>query len=51
MKTKNSEFVSLDQFIESNYGNSDNNSRDQFESGYQHFKLGFLLHEARKIRD
>ncbi|AWL09773.1 helix-turn-helix domain-containing protein [Aquirufa nivalisilvae] len=48
MKTKNSEFVSLDQFIESNYGNSDNNSRDQFESGYQHFKLGFLLHEARK---
>ncbi|CAM3436948.1 helix-turn-helix domain-containing protein [Aquirufa ecclesiirivi] len=48
MKKKNSDFVSLDQFIESNYGQLENIARDDFEVGYQHFKLGVLLHEARK---
>lgn len=48
MKTKKSEFISLDHLVETEYGKSGQASRDEFELGYQGFKLGFLLNEARK---
>lgn len=47
MKTKNKNIISLDDFKEKNYGNPGNLKRDQLESGYENFKIGALIHEAR----
>ncbi len=46
MKTKNNT-KSLDQFIDEQYGKKGSAKRDQFEKGYEEFKLGFLLQQAR----
>lgn len=45
MKQKNKK--TLDQFIESEYGKLGTKKRDKFEKGYEEFKLGFLLQQAR----
>lgn len=37
----------LDQFIDEEYGNKGTLKRDQFEKGYETFKLGFLIQQAR----
>jgi len=39
--------ISLDQFIENQYGAIGNKNRDAFEKGYENFKLGAMLQEAR----
>ena len=46
MKTKNNT-ISLDQFIENHYGVIGTKKRDSFEKGYENFKLGAMLQEAR----
>ena len=38
---------SLDQFVDEQYGVKGTPTRDKFEKGYEAFKLGFLLQQAR----
>ncbi len=37
----------LDQFKEKHYGKRGTNKRDELETGYNTFKIGALIHEAR----
>lgn len=46
MKTPNNT-TTLDQFITTHYGNSGSAKRNEFENGYEQFKVGALLHDAR----
>ncbi|MFT3904388.1 MAG: helix-turn-helix transcriptional regulator [Niabella sp.] len=46
MKAKNN-IKTLDQFIDEEYGQKGTNKRDKFEKGYEAFKLGFLIQQAR----
>ena len=45
MKQKN--IKTLDQLIEQEYGQRGTKKREKFEQGYEEFKLGFLLQQAR----
>jgi DNA-binding XRE family transcriptional regulator len=45
MKTKNS--ITLDEFKDKYYGPKGTKKRDALDAGYETFKLGALLHEAR----
>ncbi|MCL4510442.1 MAG: helix-turn-helix domain-containing protein [Bacteroidetes bacterium] len=47
MKTKNSNILTLEQFKNKHYGKRGTAKRDQLEAGYENFKIGALLHEAR----
>ena len=47
MNRKNNDMVSLDRFIETRYGKRGTSIREQFETGYENFKTGFLLQQAR----
>jgi len=44
---QNSNLKSLDQFVDEQYGKKGTIERDKFEKGYETFKLGFLLQQAR----
>lgn len=44
---KKSNLKSLDQFVEEQYGPKGTTKRDKLEKGYQEFKLGALIQEAR----
>ena len=44
---KNSNKMTLNEFKEKHYGVEGSPKRDELESGYDNFKLGALLHEAR----
>jgi HTH-type transcriptional regulator / antitoxin HipB len=44
---KKSALKSLDQFVDEQYGERGTPKREKFEKGYQEFKLGALIHEAR----
>jgi HTH-type transcriptional regulator / antitoxin HipB len=46
MKKKNS-LKSLDKFVEEQYGKIGTPKRDKFENGFEGFKIGFLLQQAR----
>lgn len=46
MKAKNN-IKTLDQFVEEEYGRKGTKKRDKFEKGYEAFKLGFLVQQAR----
>lgn len=46
MKQKNN-LKSLDTFVDAQYGLKGTPKRDEFEKGYEGFKLGFLLQQAR----
>jgi len=46
MSTKNN-MTSLDQFKDKHYGKVGTPKRDKLEEGYENFKLGALIHEAR----
>lgn len=46
MKQKNN-LKSLDQFVEEQYGEKGTSKRDKFEKGFESFKLGFLIQQAR----
>jgi DNA-binding XRE family transcriptional regulator len=45
MKTKNK--MTLDEFKDKHYGHKGTKSRDELDKGYENFKLGTLLLEAR----
>jgi len=45
MKTNNK--MTLDEFKDKHYGIKGTKSRDELENGYESFKLGTLLYEAR----
>ena len=49
MKTRSNTFT-LEQFKEKNYGVKGSSKREKLESGYQNFKLGALLQEARLVK-
>jgi len=46
MKQQNN-LTTLDQFIDEQYGTKGTSKRDKFEKGYEEFKLGFLIQQAR----
>jgi len=52
MKTKinfemNDNILTLEQFKEKNYGKRGTLERNKLEAGYESFKVGALIHEAR----
>lgn len=47
MKTKKNNLITLDQLIEKNYGKKGTPKRDNFEAGFENFKIGALLQMAR----
>ncbi|MEN8250409.1 MAG: helix-turn-helix transcriptional regulator [Bacteroidota bacterium] len=44
---KNKSKMTLDEFKNKHYGAEGTQKRDDLESGYENFKLGVLLYEAR----
>jgi len=42
-----SNLKTLDQFIDEQFGKQGNPKRDKFEKGYETFRLGFLIQQAR----
>jgi DNA-binding XRE family transcriptional regulator len=46
MKKKTS-LKTLDEFIEENYGKRGTAKREKFEKGYEEFRLGMLIQQAR----
>ena len=47
MKTKNSNLITLDQFKDKNYGKRGTEKREELETGYENFKIGALIQNAR----
>ena len=47
MKAKKNNLKSLDQFKDKHYGKRGTVKREKLEAGYENFKIGVLLHEAR----
>lgn len=47
MKTKNNNTITLEEFKEKNYGKPGTKERDELESGYENFKIGVLIQQAR----
>jgi len=47
---KSTDKITLDQFKDKHYGIKGTKARDELDSGYENFKLGTLLHEARLER-
>jgi DNA-binding XRE family transcriptional regulator len=47
MKAKKSNIMTLDEFKDKHYGKRGSEKREELEAGYENFKIGALLHEAR----
>ena len=47
MSNKKSSIKTLDHLIEEEYGKKGTSKRDKFEEGYESFKVGFLIQQAR----
>ncbi len=47
MKTIKNNVMTLNQFKDKNYGKVGSEKRDKLDAGYENFKIGALLHEAR----
>lgn len=47
MKAAKSNIVTLDQFKDRHYGEIGTKKRDALEAGYENFKIGALIQEAR----
>jgi len=45
--SKKNNLKTLDQFVDEQYGKEGTAKRDNFEKGYETFKLGFLIQQAR----
>lgn len=45
---KNNDIKNLDEFIDEEIGKKGSKKRDKFESGYEAFKLGVLIQQARQ---
>jgi DNA-binding XRE family transcriptional regulator len=46
-KKKSKNMMTLEEFKEKNYGKRGTKKRDELEAGYENFKIGVLLHQAR----
>jgi len=44
---KNKHTKSLDEFIDEQYGKKGTRKRDKFDKGYESFKIGFMIQQAR----
>lgn len=47
MKAKNNNLITLGQFKDRNYGTRGTEKREELEAGYENFKIGALIHNAR----
>ena len=47
MKAKNKNLMTLEEFKEKNYGKRGTKERDELEAGYEAFKIGALIQDAR----
>jgi ribosome-binding protein aMBF1 (putative translation factor) len=47
MKTEKDNILTLEQFKDKHYGKPGTVKRDQLEAGYENFKIGAMIHEAR----
>ena len=47
MKTKNKNLTTLEEFKEKNYGKRGTKKREELEDGYENFKIGVMLQQAR----
>ena len=47
MKAKNNNFRTLDQFKDQHYGKVGTAKRDELDAGYENFKIGAMIHDAR----
>ena len=47
MKAKNKSITTLEEFKEKHYGKIGTPKRDELEVGYENFKIGAMIHEAR----
>ncbi|MDP4290018.1 MAG: helix-turn-helix transcriptional regulator [Bacteroidota bacterium] len=47
MKAEKDNIQTLEQFKDEQYGKSGTARRDQFEAGFENFKIGALIQEAR----
>lgn len=47
MKPKNKNLITLEAFKEKHYGKRGTKKREELEAGYENFKIGALLQEAR----
>ena len=47
MRVKDKSIITLEEFKEKNYGKRGTKKRDELEAGYENFKIGALLHQAR----
>jgi ribosome-binding protein aMBF1 (putative translation factor) len=47
MKMKKDSVISLEQFKERNYGKRGTRKRDELEAGYENFRIGIMIQEAR----
>lgn len=47
MRTIKSNLITLDQFKDIHYGKRGTKKRDILEAGYENFKIGALIHDAR----
>lgn len=47
MKTSNQSLMTLEEFKVKNYGKRGSKKREELEQGYENFKIGALLHQAR----
>jgi ribosome-binding protein aMBF1 (putative translation factor) len=48
MKTKHKNITTLEEFKERNYGKRGTPQREELEAGYENFKIGAFLQEARR---
>ncbi|WP_394991361.1 helix-turn-helix domain-containing protein [Emticicia sp.] len=47
MKTKNNNITTLAKFKDEQYGKRGSAKREELETGYEQFKLGAMIHDAR----
>jgi DNA-binding XRE family transcriptional regulator len=47
MKTTKNNVMTLEQFKDKNYGKVGSEKRDKLDAGYENFKIGAMLHDAR----
>jgi len=47
-KKINTKLTSLDDLLNEEYGVIGSNKRDEFEEGFEAFKIGVMMHELRK---
>jgi ribosome-binding protein aMBF1 (putative translation factor) len=48
---KESSTITLEQFKDKHFGKLGTSKRDQLEEGYENFKIGALIHDARLEKD